>query len=69
MASICYFLIITIINIMVDHKICPDHIGIFRSHLPMFSLGVRRLYVRWVYILLLCGLFYKGPSFECGYFL
>jgi len=32
---------------MVDHKICSDHIGLFKSHRPIFSLGVRRLYARW----------------------
>jgi hypothetical protein len=31
---------------MVDHKICSEHTGIFRSYLPIFSLGVQRLYVR-----------------------
>jgi hypothetical protein len=45
-----------IINIMVDHKIYSDHIGIFRSHIPISSLGVRRLCVLWVYTQLLCGL-------------
>jgi hypothetical protein len=57
---------VIIIIIMVEHKIRSYHIGIFRSHLPIFSLGVRRLYVRCVYIQLLSGLFYKGPSVECG---
>jgi hypothetical protein len=52
--------IINIINIMVDHKICSDHVGIFRNHLPIFSLGVRRLYVLWVYIQLLCGIFCRS---------
>jgi hypothetical protein len=52
---------------MVDHNLCSDHIGILRSHLPIFSLGVQRLYVQWVYIQLLCRLFYKGPSVECGH--
>jgi hypothetical protein len=28
---------------MVDYNICSDHIGIFRSHLPIFCLGVRRI--------------------------
>jgi hypothetical protein len=60
------FLLYLIINIMVDHKICSDHIGIFRSHLPIFSLGVRRLCVRWVYIQLLCGIFYKGHCWQSG---
>jgi hypothetical protein len=59
--------IIIIMIIIVDHKVCSDHIGTFRSHLPIFSLGVRRLYVIWVYIKLLYGLFYKGPSIECGH--
>jgi hypothetical protein len=51
--------IIIIINFMIDHKICSNHIGIFRRHLPIFSLGVHRLYALWVYIHLLCGLVYK----------
>jgi hypothetical protein len=59
--------IIIIINIMVDYKLCSDHIGIFKSQLPIFSLGVRRLYVRRVYIQLLCGLIYKRPPVECGH--
>jgi hypothetical protein len=49
--------IIIINNIMVDHKICSDHVGIFRSHLTIFSLGVRRFYILWVNIQLLCGIF------------
>jgi hypothetical protein len=49
-------IIIIIINNVVDHKISSDHTGIFKSYLPIFSLGVRRLYVLWVYIQLLSGL-------------
>jgi hypothetical protein len=33
------------IIIMVDHKIYSNHIGMSRSHLPIFSLGIRHLYV------------------------
>jgi hypothetical protein len=35
---------------MVGHKICSDRIVIFRSRLPMFSLGFRRLCVLWGFL-------------------
>jgi hypothetical protein len=31
---------------MVDHKFCSNHIGIFKSRLHIFSLGVRNLTIR-----------------------
>jgi hypothetical protein len=46
MYYIVIIIIIIINNVVVDHKICSDHTGICRRHLPIFSFGIRRLYVR-----------------------
>jgi hypothetical protein len=43
-------IVIFINNIIVYHMILSSYIGIYRNHLHIFSYGVRRLCVLWVYI-------------------